>query len=105
MYMLLVKAFAVTNVVNIFLPILRKGEKVEYQSTLSHTKGLRAFGRASCVHSSWFSLGPRTFKAAKQYSDTVFPTYQFLPPVYLLMVCGDLSQVSLPSWPETMSRA
>lgn len=38
--MLLVKVFVVTNVVNIFLPILHKGEKVEFQSVLLNMKGL-----------------------------------------------------------------
>lgn len=42
--MFLVKAFAVTNVINIFLPILRKGEKVEFQSMLLNTKGSHTFG-------------------------------------------------------------
>lgn len=41
--MLLVKVFAVRNVVNIFLPILHKEEKVEFQSTLLNTKGLHIF--------------------------------------------------------------
>lgn len=46
--------------------------------------------------------GAGTFKS--QENNKFFPTYRFLSPFYLLMVCLDLAQVPVPSWPEIMSR-